>query len=117
MSTMDVFDEIVKSVVQPVVDRYATGPTRNVIASDIATAKKLFRENLNGLRQKWTWRKLKKAILKGIFSWVSVQNMFLDSHVKQHGGNMMDEATTVGGIGMAEASNTSITRPCSLPMK
>lgn len=98
-----VFDEILNAVVKPTIDQYASGPTIKVVAHYVSVARGKF-ETVLGRGQKWTWRKLKKAILHHIFFWVltAIENTHLDSLVKRYGGYATDEAITVEGVGLRE---------------
>lgn len=102
-SPNEIFDEIFQTVVRPVIDRHATGPTKNVIRHDISVARGAF-SGVLGPPEQWTWRKLKKCFFHNIFHFVSkqVRNTFLDSHIKRYGGYLEDEAIEIEHISLRD---------------
>ena len=101
-------DEILKviltDVVEPVVNKLATGPTKLVMKHDLTLMKSSFMKILGG-NEKWTWCKLKQAIVKIPFDWVlkSSKKVRAESYVKNYGGYYDDEFSIVDGFTLIPA--------------
>ena len=100
----EILEFILTDVVKPVVNKVATGPTKSVTTHDLMLIKSSFMEILGG-NQKWTWCKLKQAIVKTPFDWVltSRTDMRVKSHVKKYGGYYDDESSIVDGFTLIPA--------------
>ena len=100
----EILEIILTDVVGPVVNKLATGPTTLVIKHDLISIKNSFIQIL-GHNQKWTWYKLKQAIVKTPFDWVltSSTDTRVKSHVKRYGGYYDDESSIVDGFSLIPA--------------
>ena len=100
----EILEIILTDVVAPVINRFATGPTKLVIKHDVTSIKSSFMKILGG-SEKWTWCKLKQAVVKIPFDWVlrSSKKVRVESHVKNYGGYYDDEFSIVDGFTLIPA--------------